>query len=78
MDTNRKITMKFTRKFDTKVINRKYFHRKTGHKSLSRYYSWINKNNLIVPSNFFMFKIQDLMLEIRLKRFDLEMLATWG
>ena len=30
MDPNRKITKKFTKKFDSKVINRQYFHRKTG------------------------------------------------
>ena len=29
MDPNRKITKKFTKKFDSKVINRQYFHRKT-------------------------------------------------
>ena len=29
MDSNRKITKKFTMKFDSKVINRQYFHRKT-------------------------------------------------
>ena len=29
MDPNRKITKKFTKKFDCKVINRQYFHRKT-------------------------------------------------
>ena len=31
---NRKITKKFTKKFDSRVINRQYFHRKTGLKSL--------------------------------------------
>ena len=30
MDPNRKITKKLTNKFDSKVINRQYFHRKTG------------------------------------------------
>ena len=30
MNPNRKITKKFTKKFDSKVINRQYFHRKTG------------------------------------------------
>ena len=30
MDPNRKITKKFTKKFASKVINRQYFHRKTG------------------------------------------------
>ena len=30
MDPNRKITKKFTKKFDSKVINRQYFHRRTG------------------------------------------------
>ena len=30
MDPNRKITKKFTRKFDSKVINRQYFRRRTG------------------------------------------------
>ena len=30
MDPNRKITKKFTKKFDSKVIDRQYFHRKTG------------------------------------------------
>ena len=30
MDPSRKITKKFTKKFDSKVINRQYFHRKTG------------------------------------------------
>ena len=30
MDPNRKITKKFTKKFDSKVTNRQYFHRKTG------------------------------------------------
>ena len=33
MDPNRKITKKFTKKFDSKVINRQYFHKKTGLKS---------------------------------------------
>ena len=33
MDANRKITMIVTKKFDSKVINRQYFHRKTGLKS---------------------------------------------
>ena len=32
MDSNRKINKKFTKKFDSKVINRPYFHRKTVHK----------------------------------------------
>ena len=35
MDPNRKIIKKFTKKFDSKVINRQYFHRKTGLKTLS-------------------------------------------
>ena len=30
MDTDRKISKKFTKKFDSKVINRQYFHRMTG------------------------------------------------
>ena len=30
MDANRKITKKFTKKFDCIVINRQYFHRNTG------------------------------------------------
>ena len=30
MDPNRKITKKFTKKFDSKVINRQYFRRRTG------------------------------------------------
>ena len=30
MDPNRKIAKKFSKKFDSKVINRQYFHRKTG------------------------------------------------
>ena len=29
MDTNRKIAKKFTKKFDSIVTNRQYFHRKT-------------------------------------------------
>ena len=33
MDPNRKITKKFTKKFDSKVIDRQYFHRKTGLKT---------------------------------------------
>ena len=37
MDPNRKITKKFTKKFDSKVINRQYFHRKTGLKWMSRH-----------------------------------------
>ena len=35
MDPNRKITKKFTKKFGSKVINRQYFHRKTGLKSVN-------------------------------------------
>ena len=35
MDPNRKITKKFTKKFDSKVTNRQYFHKKTGLKGLS-------------------------------------------
>ena len=35
MDPNRKITKKFTKKFDSKVINRQYFHRKTGLETVS-------------------------------------------
>ena len=34
MDPNRKITKKFTKKFGSKVTNRRYFHRKTGLKRL--------------------------------------------
>ena len=30
MDPNRKITTKFTKKFNSKVIDRQHFHRKTG------------------------------------------------
>ena len=30
MDRNRETTKKFTKKFDSKVVNRQYFHRKTG------------------------------------------------
>ena len=30
MDSNRKINTKFTKNLDSKVINRQYFHRKTG------------------------------------------------
>ena len=30
MDPSRKMTKKFIKKFDSKVINRQYFHRKTG------------------------------------------------
>ena len=30
MDPNRKITKNFTKKFGSKVINKQYFHRKTG------------------------------------------------
>ena len=33
MDPNRKITKKFTKNFDSKVIDRQYFHRKTGLKT---------------------------------------------
>ena len=44
MDPNRKITKKFTKKFDSKVINRQYFHRKTGLQSLS--YQKIKMQNL--------------------------------
>ena len=33
MNPNRKITKKFTKKFDTDVDNRQYFHRKTGLKT---------------------------------------------
>ena len=33
MDPNRKIPKKFTKKFDSKVISRQFFHRKTGLKS---------------------------------------------
>ena len=35
MDPNRKITKKFTQKFDSKVINRQYFHKKTGLQNIS-------------------------------------------
>ena len=35
MDPFRKIPKKFTKKFGNKVINRQYFHRKTGLKGLS-------------------------------------------
>ena len=35
MDPNRKITKKFTKNFDSKVINRQYFHRKTGLKTVT-------------------------------------------
>ena len=34
MDPIRKIPKKFTKKFGNKVINRQYFHRKTGLKRL--------------------------------------------
>ena len=36
MDPNRRITKKFTNNFDSKVINRQYFHRETGLKSFQR------------------------------------------
>ena len=36
MDPNRKITKKFTKKFDTKVINKQYFHRNTGLRPLMK------------------------------------------
>ena len=36
MDPNRKITKKFTKKFDNKIISRQYFHRKTGLKIVLR------------------------------------------
>ena len=35
MDPNRKIIKKFTKKFDSGVINNQYFHRKTGLQRLS-------------------------------------------
>ena len=35
MDSNRKITKKFTNKFGSKVINRQYFHIKTGLKTFA-------------------------------------------
>ena len=35
--TNRKIIKKFTKKFDSKVINRQYFHRKTGLKTVDNH-----------------------------------------
>ena len=40
MDFNRKITKKFTKKFGSKVIDTKYFHRKTGLESI-----------IIIPNN---------------------------
>ena len=40
MDSNRKITKKFTKKFNSKSINGQYFHRKTGVK----YYSLLAVN----------------------------------
>ena len=36
MDPNRKITKKFNKKFDNKLINRQYFHRKTGLQKFQR------------------------------------------
>ena len=42
MDPNRKITKKFTKKFDSKVINRQYFHRKTGLEKASKFYEITN------------------------------------
>ena len=47
MDPNRKIANKFTKKFDSKVISRQYFHRKTRLKLLvilDKYkYSFLNR-----------------------------------
>ena len=44
MGPNRKITKKFTKKFDSKVINRQYFHRKTGLEFSSAVGVLINNN----------------------------------
>ena len=37
MEAYRKITKKFTKKLDSKVINRQYFHRKTGLESFKSF-----------------------------------------
>ena len=42
MDPNRKITKIVTKKFDSKVINRQYFHRKTGLKTGQ--FFWAERN----------------------------------
>ena len=41
MDPIRKIPKKFTKKFGNKVINRQYFHRKTGLESQQKRLCWI-------------------------------------
>ena len=57
MDPNRKITKKFTKKFGSKVINRQYFHRKTGLKTKTmtgkiRYIKKENKLNFNCNKKF--------------------------
>ena len=50
MDPNRKITKKFTKKFDSKVINRQYFHGKTGLYSLLNFRIKSYKVNLLMKN----------------------------
>ena len=47
MDPNRKITKKFTKKFDSKVINRQYFRRKTGLKIAQKRHKLRKSSKLI-------------------------------
>jgi hypothetical protein len=49
MDPNRKITKIVTKKFDSKVINRQYFHRKTGLKIavIKKSFDHLQKNTMI-------------------------------
>ena len=53
MDPNRKITNQFTNKFGSKVINRQYFHRKTGLKRERKKFlavSWHGNNPRQTPT----------------------------
>ena len=67
MDPIRKITKKFTKKLGSKVINRQYFHRKTGPKRCyfySQALCWRNQKYFCFVSIYFPFSIGDFLPSI--------------
>ena len=57
MDSNRKITKKFTKKFDSKVINRQYFIKRLGF-NLAQLWK-IDENGKLVNKNVTNWKYRD-------------------
>jgi hypothetical protein len=72
MDPNRKITKKFTKKFDSKVINRQYFNRKTGLETLGHKKNRHFDESLFTLSEPVLFCLQyfDLMIFYQIDLFQ--------